>query len=140
MLWIKALHIISLVAWFSGLFYLPRLFIYHTMATEEAEYQRFCTMEDKLYRIIMNPAAAITVILGLILMGSAHEYYAHAGWMHAKLAAVVALIGYHYMCKRYLRQFKAKANQKSERFFRIFNEVPSLLLVVIVILVVVKPI
>lgn len=139
MLWIKSFHIIAMVAWFSGLFYLPRLFVYHTMATTDAEYQRFCTMEDKLYRIIMRPAAAITVILGLILLGSNSQYYAHAGWMHAKLTAVVFLLGYHHLCLRYLRRFQANNNQKSERFFRLFNEVPTVLLIATVILVVVKP-
>nr|WP_193353567.1 protoporphyrinogen oxidase HemJ [Alcanivorax hongdengensis] len=139
MLWLKAFHIIAMVCWFAGIFYLPRLFVYHAMAEDQASRERFKIMERKLYRGIMNPSMIVTLVLGIWMLALNWDYYKTQGWMHAKLALVVLLIGYHHMCLAYLKKFAADANTKSDRFFRIFNEVPVLLLVAIVILVVVRP-
>lgn len=139
MLYIKAFHIIALVAWFAGLFYLPRLFVYHAEATDSISKDRFKVMERRLYFGIMWPAALLTSALGLWLIGFNFQYYLHAGWMHAKLTLVILVWGYHFHCGLYLKRFAHDRNRKSSRFYRIFNELPTLLLVGIVILVVVKP-
>ncbi|AFT72087.1 putative membrane protein [Alloalcanivorax dieselolei B5] len=138
-LWLKAFHLIAVICWFAGIFYLPRLFVYHAMAEDQVSRERFKIMERKLYRGIMNPSMIVTVVLGLWMLISHWDLYKTQGWMHAKLALVVLLIGYHHMCLAHLKKFAADANTKSHRFFRVFNEVPVLLLVGIVILVVVKP-
>lgn len=138
-LWIKAFHIISMVAWFAGLFYLPRLFVYHADTTDSISIQRFNTMQKRLYRTIMWPAAVLTSFLGMILLGLNTGYYLHAGWMHAKLSLVVLLWGYHLLCGRFVKQFSRQKNIKTARFYRIYNEVPTLFLIAIVLLVVVKP-
>ncbi|MDX1804675.1 MAG: protoporphyrinogen oxidase HemJ [Alcanivorax sp.] len=139
MLWLKAFHIIAMVCWFAGIFYLPRLFVYHAMAQDQASRERFKIMERKLYRGIMNPAMIATLVFGIWMLVLNWDYYKTQGWMHAKLGLVVILIGYHHMCLAYLKKFAADANTKSDRFFRIFNEVPVVLLIAIVILVVVRP-
>lgn len=139
MLWLKAFHIIAMVCWFGGLFYLPRLFVYHAMAEDQASRERFKIMERKLYRGIMNPAMIATLVLGVWMLALNWDYYKTQGWMHAKLALVVVLIGYHHVCLAYLKKFAADANTKGDKFFRLFNEIPVLLLIAIVILVVVKP-
>ncbi|MCU5781818.1 hypothetical protein MA04_01118 [Alcanivorax balearicus MACL04] len=138
-LWLKAFHLIAVICWFAGIFYLPRLFVYHAMAEDQVSRERFKIMERKLYRGIMNPSMIVTVVLGLWMLISHWDLYKTQGWMHAKLALVVLLIGYHHMCLAHLKKFAADANTKSHRFFRVFNEVPVLLLIGIVILVVVKP-
>ncbi|KAF0802541.1 hypothetical protein A6D6_03992 [Alcanivorax xiamenensis] len=138
-LWLKAFHLIAVICWFAGIFYLPRLFVYHAMAEDQVSRERFKIMERKLYRGIMNPSMIVTVVLGLWMLISHWDLYKTQGWMHAKLALVVLLIGYHHMCLAHLKRFAADANTKSHRFFRVFNEVPVLLLIGIVILVVVKP-
>ncbi len=140
MLWIKALHIIAMVAWMSALLYLPRLFVYHSMTEDEAGKQRFKTMERKLYYYIATPAMLLTIIFGLWLLIPAWEIaYKSAGWMHAKLLFVVLLIGFHHMCKAHMKRFAKDANKKSDKYFRWFNEVPTVLLILIVIMAVVKP-
>jgi len=139
MLWLKAFHIISFVCWFAGLFYLPRLFVYHAMSTDEASLTRFQTMERKLYFGIMTPAMFATFILGMIMLVKGWPFYKTQGWMHIKLLLVFALIGYHHVCKSHLKKFAQNANKKSHVYFRWFNEIPVLFLVAIVILVVVKP-
>lgn len=139
MLWIKAFHIIAVVTWFAALFYLPRLFVYHAMAEDQLSRDRFKIMERKLYRGIMTPSMLVALVLGLWLLGENWGYYRTQGWMHAKLALVVLLIGYHHMCLAYMKKFAADANRKSHVFYRWFNEVPVLFLVAIVILVVVRP-
>ena len=139
MLWIKAFHIMALVAWFSGLFYLPRLFVYHADTQDEISIERFKIMERRLYLGITWPAGILTTVLGLWLISYNFDYYMKARWMHAKLGLVVLLWGYHLLCGHYVKIF---ANNKIERgsvYFRIFKEVPTLFLVVIVLLVVVKP-
>lgn len=138
-LWLKAFHLIAVICWFAGIFYLPRLFVYHAMAEDQVSRERFKIMERKLYRGIMNPSMIVTVVLGLWMLISHWDLYKTQGWMHAKLALVVLLIGYHHMCLVHLKKFAADANTKSHRFFRVFNEIPVLLLAGIVILVVVKP-
>ncbi|KTC93254.1 protoporphyrinogen oxidase HemJ [Legionella cincinnatiensis] len=139
MLYIKAFHIITMVAWFSGLFYLPRLFVYHADTHDEISLNRFKIMERRLYYGITWPAALLTSILGLWLLSYNPAYYLKEGWMHAKLGLVVVLWVYHLLCGHYRKAFAEDKNQKSTRFFRIYNEMPTLLLIGIVILVVVKP-
>jgi protoporphyrinogen IX oxidase len=139
MLYAKAFHIIAMVAWFAGLFYLPRLFVYHTGATDAISINRFKTMERRLYYGITWPAGVLTTVLGLMLMSYNHTYYMKAGWMHAKLSLVLLLWGYHLLCGYYVRQFKADRCNKSTYYFRVFNEVPTLFLIGIVVLVVVRP-
>ena len=138
-LWVKAIHIIGVVTWFAAMFYLPRLFVYHTTTEDEAGKARFRVMEGKLYRIIMRPSMLITVVFGLWLLALGWEAFAGSVWLWVKLAGVVVLLGYHHYCARLVRAFAADENPHSERFYRIFNELPALLLILIVILVVVKP-
>lgn len=138
-LWLKALHLVAMVAWFAGLFYMPRLFVYHTMATEPPEYTRFCTMERKLYLGITTPSGVITVGLGLWLLCLNPAYYLHSPWMIAKLVTVALLILFHGYCGYYGWCFKHRKNGHSAKFYRWFNEIPTLLLLTIVCLVVVKP-
>jgi putative membrane protein len=137
MLWVKAIHIIFMVTWFAGLFYLPRLFVYHAMSEDGASRERFKVMERKLYYGIMTPGAVITIVFGVWLwlgwFGSA------GGWLHAKLALVLVLIGYHLWCGRLLADLKHDRNTKSHIWYRWFNEFPVVILIAVVILVVVKP-
>lgn len=139
MLLVKAFHIIAMVAWFAGLFYLPRLFVYHAQTKDQPSIDRFIIMERRLYYGITWPAGLLTSILGLWLISYNADYYLKAGWMHAKLGFVVLLWAYHLLCGYYLRGFKHQANQKSALFYRVFNEIPTLLLIIIVLLVVLKP-
>jgi putative membrane protein len=139
LLWIKAFHLIAVICWFAAIFYLPRLFVYHAMAEDTASRERFKVMERKLYRGIMNPSMIVTVLLGLWMLMANWDAYKGFGWMHAKLTLVFLLIGYHHVCLAYLKKFAADANTKSDKFYRIFNEIPVFLLVAIVILAVVRP-
>lgn len=139
MLFIKAFHIIALVAWFAGLFYLPRLFVYHAATQDSISLERFKVMEKRLYFGITWPAAVATTLLGLYLLSYNVEYYLHAGWMHVKLALVLFLWAYHLLCGHYVHLFAQGKRARNALFFRVFNEVPTLLLVSIVILVVVRP-
>ncbi|HAZ7574527.1 protoporphyrinogen oxidase HemJ [Legionella sp. PATHC032] len=139
MLFIKAFHIIALVAWFAGLFYLPRLYVYHAESQDKISVDRFKIMERRLYYGITWPAALATSLLGLWLLTYNLSYYLKAGWMHMKLALVLLLWIYHLICGHYLKAFALGNNTKSSRFYRFFNEMPTLLLVGIVLLVVVKP-
>ena len=139
MLWFKALHIIAVICWFAGLFYLPRLYVHHAMTEDKATIERFKIMERKLYRGIMTPSAVLTVLFGAIVIGYNPQYYMASGWMHAKLFCVLLLLVYHYMCWHYLKLFRDDRNTRPHTYYRIFNEVPTVLLIVIVILVVVKP-
>lgn len=139
--WLKALHIIAVVTWFAALFYLPRLFVYHAMidSTDTVGRERFKLMERKLYRGIMTPSAIAVLALGVWLLALNHTYYLTQGWMHAKLALVLVLFAYHGLCGRFLRAFAEDRNTRSHVFYRIFNEVPVLILIAIVVLVVVRP-
>lgn len=138
-LWVKSFHIIAMVAWFAGLFYLPRLFVYHSTATDTISIERFKIMERRLYYAITYPSALITTLLGLWLLSTNWQGYMSSGWMHIKLTAVVMLWVYHVFCGRFLHQFRDDNNQHSEKFYRVFNEAPTILLIIIVIMVVVKP-
>ena len=137
MLWVKALHIVFMVTWFAGLFYLPRLFVYHAMAMDAPSIERFKIMERKLYFGIMTPGAVLTVIFGLWLWLG---FDRTGGWLHAKLTLVAVLVAYHAYCGKLLIDFKRDANRHSHVWYRWFNELPVLLLLAIVILAVVKPI
>ncbi len=137
-LWIKALHIVSVVCWFAGLFYLPRLFVYHAQSQDSTSQERFVTMERKLYRGIMLPSMIATLVFGIWLMSLTPGFLSQ-GWMHAKLTLVILLIGYHHMCGAQLKRFARGENTRSHVFYRWFNEVPVLVLLAVVILVVVKP-
>ena len=139
MLFIKALHIVAVVAWFAALFYLPRLFVYHADARDEVGIKRFKLMEQRLYYQIMWPAALLTTGFGFWLVFYNPNYYFKAGWFHAKLTLVLLLWGYHAMCGHHLRQFKSGRNRQSARYYRIFNEIPTLVLLAVVLLVVIKP-
>ncbi len=138
MLWIKAFHIIAMVCWFAGIFYLPRLFVYHAMADDAATRNHLKTMERKLYRFI-TPFAALTVVLGLALLAQNWRFYLGETWMQIKLALVVGLIIYHGCCGILLKRFEQDENIRSHVFYRWFNEVPVLVLFGAVILVVVRP-
>jgi putative membrane protein len=138
-LWIKAFHVIFMVTWFAGLFYLPRLFVYHAMATDAPSIERFKIMERKLFFGIMTPGAVLTVVFGLILLYYFWPAYKTMGWLHVKLALVVLLIAYHIWCFFLLRAFKHDRNTRSHRWYRVFNELPTLLLFGIVIMVLVRP-
>ena len=139
MLWIKAFHIIAVTCWFAGLFYLPRLFVYHAMAEDQASKDRFKIMERKLYRGITYPSMLATVILGLWLMSLNWGYYAALGWLQAKLILVAILIVYQHICGGYVKQFAADICTRDHRYFRWFNEFPVLILLGVVILAVVRP-
>ncbi len=139
MLWVKAFHIVFMTAWFAGLFYLPRLFVYHSMTEDTAGKERFKIMERKLFFFI-TPFALITVALGIwMLMDYAWIAYAKSGWLHAKLFLVFLLLLHHAWCWKLLNDFKHDRNKHSHTWYRWFNEMPVLLLFAIVILAVVKP-
>jgi protoporphyrinogen IX oxidase len=136
MLWFKALHIVFVIAWFAGLFYLPRLFVYHAAATDAPSNERFKVMERKLYRGIMVPAMLLTLASGLWLWLG---YGFTGGWLYAKVALVALLVAYQFWMRKLLGDFARDANRRSHVFYRWVNETPTVLLVAIVILVVVKP-
>ncbi|ALM54418.1 protoporphyrinogen oxidase HemJ [Halomonas huangheensis] len=140
-LWIKALHVVAVVTWFAAMFYLPRLFVYHAMALDKDEHtsvETFKVMERKLYRGIMTPSMVAVLVFGGILLWLVPGWFSQ-GWLHAKLALVVLLVAYHHVCLIYLKQLAEDRCRRSATFFRIFNELPVLALIAIVILVVVKP-
>ncbi len=139
MLIIKSFHIIAMVAWFSGLFYLPRLFVYHSQAQDKISLERFMIMEKRLYYAITWPAALMTTGLGFWLLSYNLTYYLHTKWMHVKLTLVFLLWIYHLMCGHYLKQWSRGTNKKTTGFYRLFNEIPTLLLIAIVLLVELKP-
>ncbi len=140
MLWLKALHLIAMVCWFAGLFYLPRLFVYHVDCHDADGRARFEIMERRLYRGIMTPAAWVTVLAGVgLLVGYAWDMYSRAGWLHAKLTLVALLVVYHWLCGRYRIALRDGRNRHSARFFRFFNELPTLILIAVVCLTIVKP-
>jgi len=136
MLWVKSLHIVFMVTWFAGLFYLPRLFVYHALAHDTLSKERFKLMERKLFWGIMTPGGVLTLFFGLWLWLG----WGYAGWwLHAKLALAAVLVGYHLWCGKLMRDFRAGRNRRSHVWFRWFNEFPVLVLVAAVFLAVFKP-
>ncbi len=140
MIWVKAFHIIFMVTWFAGLFYLPRLFVYHAMADDAPGIARFKIMERKLFYGIMTPGGVITVALGLWMLADyAWAAYSQSGWLHVKMLLVVVLIAYHVYCGKLVSDFKHDRNRRGHVFYRWFNEFPVLLLIAVVVLTVVRP-
>lgn len=136
MLFFKTIHIISVITWFAGLFYLPRLFVYHAMSNDSISLERFKIMERKLYNGIMTPSAVITIFSGFYLL----TYFGfEALWIKIKITLVVILSIYHFMCHKYLKLFKENKNNKTHIYYRWFNEFPVIILISIIILVVYKP-
>ena len=136
MLWVKTLHIIFMVTWFAGLFYLPRLFVYHAMSDDRVSLERFKVMERKLYWGIMTPGAVLTLVFGTWLwLGWGFA----GGWLHAKLLVVAVLIAYHVWCGKLMLDFRRERNVRGHVWFRWFNEFPVLVLIGVVALVVLKP-
>ncbi len=139
-LWIKALHVISVIAWMAGLLYLPRLFVYHAAAAPGSELsETLKVMERRLLRAIMNPAMLASLLFGALLLLDRNRANWSEGWLHAKLALVVALMAMHMMMGRWRRDFAADRNTRPQKFYRIANEVPTALMIAIVISVVVRP-
>lgn len=139
-MWLKAFHLIFMVTWFAGLFYLPRLFVYHAMAEDEIGCERFKIMERKLYFGIMTPGMLLTFAFGIwMLMDYAWQVYGNQGWLHAKLVLLAGLILYHLACGKWLLDFQHDRNRHSHVFYRWVNEIPVLFLFAIVILATVKP-
>jgi putative membrane protein len=137
MLWLKAFHVIAVITWFAGLFYLPRLFVYHADAKDTISVERFQLMERRLFAI-MTIGAAASVAFGAAMLAAAPVYLT-MGWLRFKLLLVLLLIAYHLSCYKLLRDFAQNRNAHSAKWYRGFNEVPSLLLIAIVVLAVVKP-
>ena len=141
MLWVKAFHVIFMVTWFAGLFYLPRLFVYHAMSEDPISIERFKVMERKLFYGIMTPGGIITLLLGLwMYFDYALIGYADTLWLDIKMLLVGIIMAYHYYCWLLLKDFKRDRNRHSHVWYRWFNELPVLLLIAIIILVIVKPI
>ena len=140
MLWLKALHLIFMVTWFAGLFYLPRLFVYHVMSEDQMSIDRFKVMERKLFFGIMTPGAILTIVFGfLTLFANGWEIYAGTLWLHVKLALIAVLVIYHIYCGKILLDFKHDRNQHDHVFYRWLNEFPVVILIAIIIIAVVRP-
>jgi protoporphyrinogen IX oxidase len=138
--WILALHVISLIAWMAGLFYLPRLYVYHCQVLPgSAESERFKVMERRLLKQIMTPAMIATWLFGILLVLTPGIISWTQGWWHVKLVCVLLMSGFHGATSRWRRDFLHDRNRRSERFYRIVNEIPTVLMIVIVIMVIVKP-
>ena len=138
MLWVQALHVIFMVSWFAGLFYLPRIFVYYAAADNPATKQTLATMARKLYKFV-TPFLVLTVVFGVWRLSYQLDYYLSSGWMHAKLTCVAVLIAYHIQCGVYMGRISRGEDNKSHVFYRFFNEVPVLFLFAIVILVYIRP-
>lgn len=137
--WFKALHVISVISWMAGLLYLPRLFVYHADAAKGSELsETLKTMELKLLRYIMNPAMIATWAFGLCLVLANPDLF-HQGWLHVKLTMVILLTGFHHALSAWRKKFFKDENKKTSKFFRRVNEIPTVLMIVIVIMVIVKP-
>ncbi len=138
MLWLKALHLIFMVTWFAGLFYLPRLFVYHAMSEDQTSIDRFKIMERKLFFGIMTPGMVLTLVFGISLMLGGD--YSGQLWLHIKLALIGVLVVYHLHCGKLLMDFKHDRNTRSHVFYRWYNEFPVLILFAIIILAVIRPV
>ncbi len=139
MLWIKAFHLIAMTLWFSGLFYLPRLFVYHAGTRDKLMHEHFCLMEKKLYYGVLHPAATATLIFGFILLYDHRDFDLRAPWMHLKLSLVFLLLFYQFYLGRCYRKLRDKVNTHSPLFYRWLNEIPTLFLIAIILLVMLKP-
>ena len=136
--WIKALHVIAVISWMAGMLYLPRLFVYHCAAeVGSKQSETFKVMEWRLFKAIINPAMMVTWLAGLYLAWSGHWYV--SGWFHAKLVLVLILSGVHGFFSRWVKDFAADRNTRSQKFYRVINEVPTALMILIVVMVIVKP-
>jgi putative membrane protein len=133
---LKSLHIIFMVTWFAGLFYLPRLYVYHAMSKDKISNDRFKVMERKLFYGIMTPGGLLTIFFGLWLL---YKYDYSGLWLTYKLISVFILVVYHFYCWKFLQLFKNNQNTKSHIFYRVFNEIPVVFLIIIVFLVIYKP-
>ena len=139
-LWIKALHIIGVIAWMAGLLYLPRLFVYHAAVEPgSAQSETFKVMERRLLRAIMNPALAVSLVTGGLLIANLGGEAWSSGWLHAKLVCVLGLFAMHGLMARWRRDFAADRNERSQKFYRVANEVPTVLMIGIVVFAVVRP-
>jgi len=137
MLWLKAFHIVFVVTWFAGLFYLPRLFVYHCAATDPVGRERFVVMERRLFSL-MTLGGTLAIVFGLTMVATAPHYLDFL-WLRVKLVLVAGLIGYHLWCRRLMRDLRDGHDTRTQRWYRIFNEVPMLFLIAIVVLAVVQP-
>jgi protoporphyrinogen IX oxidase len=135
----KSLHLIAVISWMAGLLYLPRIFVYHSEVSHDSQKQVFKTMERKLYNYIMMPAMLLSWLFGVLLIYSLGFDIFKELWMQIKIVSVLILTHYHFMLRRYLQDFATDNNRKSSRFFRIINEVPTIILIVVVFVVVFKP-
>ena len=135
----KSLHLISVISWMAGLLYLPRIFVYHSEATHDSQKTVFKTMERKLYNFIMMPAMFLSWLFGVLLIHSLGFTVFNETWMQIKTIAVLLLTYYHFSLGKYLNDFAIDNNQKTSKFFRIYNEIPTILLIVVIFLVVFKP-
>lgn len=136
---LKALHLIAMVCWFAGLFYLPRLFVYHAMSEDRTSQERFHIMERKLYHGIMTPAMLATLLLGggMLLQQPA---YLHTLWMQIKLVLVLCLVIYHFICGAFVKKLQSNSQLRTHRYFRWFNEIPVIFLIAIILLAVLRPV
>lgn len=139
-LWIKALHIVSVIAWMAGMLYLPRLYVYHAgVGSGSKESEMLKVMERRLLRLIINPAMIATLVFGVWLIALQWPEIMKDGWLHAKIALLVSMFAIHGLFARWRKQFERDQNRRSAKFYRVMNEVPTLLMILIVILAVVKP-
>ena len=138
MLWVQSLHVIFMVCWFAGIFYLPRIFVYYAQAADPATRQTLATMARKLFKFV-TPFMILTVFFGLWRLSYQFDYYLTSGWMHLKLLLVVFLVAYHVQCGVYMARINRGEDDKTHVFYRIFNEVPVLALFVIVLMVYLRP-
>ena len=138
-LWLKAFHIISVITWFAGIFYLPRLFVYHAACEDEISDERFKVMEQKLYRLIMTPSMLITLALGIAMLALGWQGLSAQAWVWVKIAVVGLLVGYPFHCGHIIRAFAENQQHRRERFFRIYNELPVFVLIPVILLVVLQP-
>ncbi len=135
----KSLHLIAVISWLAGLLYLPRIFVYHADASHESQREIFKVMERKLYNYIMMPAMILSWLFGILLIHSTGFSVFTELWMQVKLAAVIILTYYHFTLLKHLKNFAVDDNHKSSKFFRIYNEIPTIILIVVIFLVVFKP-
>ena len=136
----KSLHLIAVISWMAGLLYLPRIFVYHSEADHESQKKVFITMEKKLYNLIMMPAMLLSWLFGILLLHSLGFSIFSELWMQIKIIAVIILTYYHFTLGKYLNDFALDNNQKSSKFFRIYNEIPTVILIVVIFVAIFKPI